>query len=168
MTFCRYETLYLVPFARYSASKIPVSDFGFSGSPDGQIFRLFLGLPIWDFILTFYWYELYISSPFARYSASQISVSDLDLSRVIEGQLFHLSWETDIGLYNGLLLIRILYLVPFGRYSASKIQIGDLDLSGLPKVKYFYFFRKPMCHFIMTCSVDTNSISRTVREIFRI
>ena len=34
-------TLYLVPFARYSASKISVSDLEFSGSPKVEYFTLF-------------------------------------------------------------------------------------------------------------------------------
>ena len=52
-------------------------------------------------------------------------------------------------LYNGVLLIPTLYLSPFTRYSASKISVSDLDLSGSPKVKYFDFFRKLICDFIM-------------------
>ena len=50
---------------------------------------------------------------------------------------------------NRVLLIRTLYLIPFARYFASKISVSDLDLSGLPKVKYFYFFRKPICDFVI-------------------
>ena len=72
-----------------------------------------------------------------------------------------------MGLYNDLLLIRTLYLLPFARYSASKISVSDLDLSGSPKVEYFIFFGKPIWDFIMMPSVDTNSLSRTVCEIFR-
>ena len=53
-----------------------------------------------------------------------------------------------MGLYNGLLLIRTLYLVPFARYSASKISVSDLDFSGSTKVKYFNFFGKPIWDFI--------------------
>ena len=45
-----------------------------------------------------------------------------------------------MGLRNGLLLIRTLYLVPFTRYSASETLISDLELSGSPKVEYFHFF----------------------------
>ena len=54
-----------------------------------------------------------------------------------------------MGLYNDVLLIQTLYLVPFARYSTSKISVSDLDLSGPPKVKYFYFFRKPICDFVI-------------------
>ena len=54
-----------------------------------------------------------------------------------------------MGLYNGVLLIRTLYLVPFARYSASTISVSDLDLSGSPKVKYFTFFGKPIWDFVM-------------------
>ena len=60
--------------------------------------------------------------------------------------------EAEMGLCNGVLLIRTLYLVPFARYPESKISVSDLDLSGSPKVKYFYFFWKPMCHFMIMFS----------------
>ena len=52
-------------------------------------------------------------------------------------------------LYNGVPLIRTLYLIPFARYSASKISVSGLDLAGSPKVKYVYFFGKLICNFIM-------------------
>ena len=52
-------------------------------------------------------------------------------------------------LYNGVLLIRTLFLVPFARYSVSNISVSDLELSGSPKVKYFAIFQKPICDFIM-------------------
>ena len=54
-----------------------------------------------------------------------------------------------MGLCNGLLLKRTLYLVPFARYSASKISVSDLDLSGSPRVKYFAFFGETIWNFIM-------------------
>ena len=47
-----------------------------------------------------------------------------------------------MGFYNGVLLIRTLYLVPFARYSASKISVSDLVLSGSPKVKYLPFWMR--------------------------
>ena len=53
-------------------------------------------------------------------------------------------------LYNGVLLIRTLYLVPFARYSTCKISVRDLDLSGSPKVKCFTFFGNPIWDFVMT------------------
>ena len=46
------RTLYLVPFARYSASKISVCDLDLPGSPKVEYFTL-AGKPIWDFIMTF-------------------------------------------------------------------------------------------------------------------
>ena len=54
------RTLSRVPFARYSASKISVSDLDLSGSPKFKYF-IFSGKPIWDFIMTFCWYELSIA-----------------------------------------------------------------------------------------------------------
>ena len=62
------QTLYLVPFARYSASKIPVSDLDLSESPKVKYFQIFLeadmqlynGFPL---IQTLY------LVPFARYSS---------------------------------------------------------------------------------------------------
>ena len=72
------QTLCLVPFARYSASKISVSDLDLSGSSKVKYFY-FSRKVICDFIMVLCWYELSIS-PFARYSASKILVSDLDLS----------------------------------------------------------------------------------------
>ena len=46
------QTLYLVPFARCSISKISVSDLDLSGSPKVKYFTFF-GKLIWDFIMTF-------------------------------------------------------------------------------------------------------------------
>ena len=46
------RTVYLVPFARYSASKISVSDPDLSGSPKVKYFTFF-GKPMYNFIMTF-------------------------------------------------------------------------------------------------------------------
>ena len=46
------QTFYLLPFARYSASKISDSDLDLSGSPKVKYFTVF-GKPIWDFIVVF-------------------------------------------------------------------------------------------------------------------
>ena len=70
-----------------------------------------------------------------------------------------------MGLYNDLLLIRILSLVPFARYSASKISFCDIDLSGSPKVKYFTVFGKLIRDFIMTFCWYELSISYRLRDI---
>ena len=69
--------------------------------------------------------------------------------RITKGQNFKLFWKVHMRLYNDLLLIRTLYLVLCARYSASKVSGSNLDLSGSPKVKYFTFYRKPICDFIM-------------------
>ena len=66
---------------------------------------------------------------------------------------------------NRVLLIRTLYLIPFARYSASKISDSDLDLSGSPKVKYFYFFGKPICNFVIVFCWYELSISYRLRDI---
>ena len=74
------RTLYLVPFARYSASEISISDLDLSRSPKVKYFYLF-----WEADLGLYNGLLLIRTlyivPFARYSASKTSISDLDLSR---------------------------------------------------------------------------------------
>ena len=46
-----------------------------------------------------------------------------------------------------------------------KTRPSDRDLSGSPKIKYFYFFRKPMCHFIMVFCCYELSISLCLRDI---
>ena len=58
--FLLIRTLYLVPFARYSASKILVCDLDLSGSLKVKYFN-FSRKPVWDFIMMFCWYELSIS-----------------------------------------------------------------------------------------------------------
>ena len=68
-------------------------------------------------------------------------------------------------LYIDLLLIRTLYLVPFARYPASKISVSDLDLSVSPKINNSTFLESPYAT-LSWCSVDTNSLSGTVCEIF--
>ena len=45
-------TLYLIPFARYSASKISVSDLDLSGSPEVKYFS-FVGKPRADIVMVF-------------------------------------------------------------------------------------------------------------------
>ena len=54
------RTLHLALFARYSASKISISDPDLSWSPKVKYFN-FVGKPIRDFIMVFYWYELLLS-----------------------------------------------------------------------------------------------------------
>ena len=73
------QTLYLIPFARYSASKISVSDLDLSGSPKVKYFYVFRK-PICEFVIVFCLIRTLYLIPFARYSASKISVNDLDLS----------------------------------------------------------------------------------------
>ena len=58
--FLLIRTLNLVPFARYSVSKISVSDINLIESTKVEYFTFF-GKPIWEFIMTFRWYELSIS-----------------------------------------------------------------------------------------------------------
>ena len=66
-------TLYLLPFARYSASKISVGDLDLSGSLKVKHFS-FVWKPKGDIIMVVCWYK--------------ISVSDLDLSEFTESQIF--------------------------------------------------------------------------------
>ena len=111
------RTLSRVPFARYSASKISVSDLDLSGSPKFKYF-IFSGKPIWDFIMTFCWYELSIAYclrdiPHLRFRLVTLTFQGHRRSNIST------FWEADMQLYNGLLLIRTLYLVPFARYSPS-------------------------------------------------
>ena len=54
------QTLYLIPFARYSSSKISFSDLDLSGSPK-VIYFTFFGKPRGDFVKVFCWNELSIS-----------------------------------------------------------------------------------------------------------
>ena len=159
------RTLYLVPFARYSASKISVWDLDLSGSPKVKYFTFF-GKPIWDFIMTFCWYELFISYRLRDIPHLRFRIVALTFQGH-QSQKFLLFWEADVGLYNDLLLIRTLYLVPFARYSASKISYCDLDLSGSSKVKYFNLLENTYAT-LYGCSVNTISLSRTIFEIFRV
>ena len=157
------QTLYLVPFARYSASKISVNDLDLPGSRKVKYFKFF-GKPIWDFIMTFCWYELCISYrlreiPHLRFRLVTLTFQGHRRSNISP------SWEADMGLYNDLLLIQTLYLVPFARYSASKISVCDLDLSRSPKVKYFTCFWKPIWDFVMTFCWYKLSISYRLRDI---
>ena len=61
--------------------------------------------------------------------------------------------------------MQTLCLIPFARYSASKISVSDLDLSESPKVKYFLFFRKLLCNFIMAFCWYELSISYRLPDI---
>ena len=65
------RTLYLIPFARYSASKISDSDLDLPGSPK---FKYFFGKPICDFVIVSYSYELSILRHLrdSRYQNSEI------------------------------------------------------------------------------------------------
>ena len=58
------QTLYLIPFARYSASKISVSDLDLSGSPKVKYFFSFVSESqgsVTTLIMVFCWYKLSIS-----------------------------------------------------------------------------------------------------------
>ena len=73
------RTLYLVPFARYSASKISINDFDLSGSPKVKYFT-FSGkadMGLYNDLLLIWTLFLVL---FVRYSASKILVCDFDLS----------------------------------------------------------------------------------------
>ena len=73
------RTLYLVPFASYSASKISVNDLDLPGSPKVKYFTFFeeADMGLYNDLLLIR--TIYLV-PFASYSASKISASDLDLS----------------------------------------------------------------------------------------
>ena len=116
MVSCWYQ-LYLLPFVRYSASKILVSDLDLSGSPKVKYFYFFRKF-ICGFILVSCWYQLSISYRLRDIPHLRFRLVPWPF-RVTKGQIFHLFWEADMGLYNDLLLIRTLYLVPFARYSTS-------------------------------------------------
>ena len=156
------RTLYLVPFARYSASKILVSDLYLLGSPKVKYVYIFRKL-ICNFIIVFRWYELSIpyrlrDIPHLRFRLVTLTFQGHrrpNISALFESQ----EW-----LYTGVLLIRTLYLIAFARYSASKISVSDLGLSGSLKVKYFYFKKKLMCNFIMVFCWYELSISYRLRD----
>ena len=81
------RTLYLVSFARYSASKISVSDLDLSGS-EGQIFLLFQKAHMGLHNDVLFIRTLYLV-PFARYSPSYTSEdlarnTTFDLLKVID------------------------------------------------------------------------------------
>ena len=158
------QTLYLVPFARYSAFKISVSDLDLSGSPKVKYFNIF-GKLICNFIMVFCSNEL-----FRSYRLRDIPLLRFRLvTSIFQGHRrsnISFFWEGDMQLYNGLLLIRSLYLVPFARYSASKTSISDFDLPGSPKVKYYLtFLRKLLCDCIMVFCWYKLSISYRLRDI---
>ena len=141
------QFLYLVPFAKYAASKIYFCDLDLSGSPKVKYFT-FCGKPMWDFSMMFSWYKLSISYrlrniPHLRFRLVSLTFQGHRKSNI------SLFWEASMGFHSGLLLIRTVYSIPFARYATSKISVSDLDLSRSPKVKYFYFFKKPICDFIM-------------------
>ena len=161
MVSCWYE-LYLVPFARYSASKISVSDLDLSGSPKVKYFNFFWK-PTWDFIM-FCWYELSISYRLRDIPHLRIQLVTLTFQGHRRSNISHF-WEANVQLYNGILLTRTLYRVPFARYSASKISVSGLNLSASPKVKYFNFFWKPTWDFIMILCWYELSISYCLRDI---
>ena len=73
-------TVYLVPFARYSASKISVGDLDHSGSPKIKYSTFFRKVDIGLYNGLLLIRTVYLV-PFARYSAYKIPFCDLDLSR---------------------------------------------------------------------------------------
>ena len=155
------RTLYLALFARYSASKISVSDLDLSGSPKVKNFN-FVGKPTCDLIMVSCEYELSISYRLRDITHQRLQLMTLTFQGHRRSNISPF-WEADIGLYNDLLWIRTVYLVPFARYSASKISVSDL--SGSPKVKYFTFFGKPIWDFIMAFWWYELSISHHSRDI---
>ena len=141
------RTLYLKPFAGYSASKILVSDLDLSGSPKVKYFYNFW-MATCVIIMVSCWYELSVSYrlrdiPHLRFRLVTLSPWPF---RVSKGQIFPLLWKAHMQFCNGVLLIRTLYLIPCARYSSSKISVSDLDFSGSSKVKYFTVHGKPIFH----------------------
>ena len=125
------QSLYLVPFSRYSTSKF--SGFDIDLRPQKTIWghkkynhsRAHIELTIWP-----PWTSSLYLVPFTRYSTSKFSGFDLDLwpQKVIWGpkklnysraHIWHTIWP---------LWTPSLYLVPFSRYSTSKFLGFDLDL----------------------------------------
>ena len=161
MTFCWYK-LYLVPFARYSASNISVCDLDLSVSLKVKYFNFFRK-PIWDFIMMFCWYELSIlyrlrDLPHLRFRIVTLTFQSHQrsiISHFLRSQCATLSKS----------LFDTNSLVPFARYSASKISVIDLDLPGSPKFKYFTFFGKPVCNFVMVSCWYKLFISYCLRDI---
>ena len=125
------RSLYLVPFSRYSTSKVLGFDLdlwpleGIWGQNNLYRSKAHIWLPIWLLWTT----SLYLV-PFSRYSTSKFLGFDLDLwpLKVIWGQKKLCNSKAHIWLPIWLLCTTSLYLVPFSRYSTSKFLGFDLDL----------------------------------------
>ena len=124
-------SLYLVPFSRYSTSKILAFDFDLRPLKViwGQIFvyhsKTHLWLPVWLLWTT----SLYLV-PLSRYSPSKFLGFDLDLwpPKIIWDRIFVHHLKAHIWLPIWLLWTPALYLVSFSRYSTSKFLGFDLNL----------------------------------------
>ena len=123
-------SLYLLPFSRYSNSKIVGFDLDFWplkviwGQKISYFLKAHIWLPIW-----LLWTPSLYPVPFSRYSNSKIVGFDLDLwpLKVIWGQniLYHL--KAHIWLPIWLQRTPTLYLVKFSRNSTSKFLGFDFD-----------------------------------------
>ena len=124
-------SLYLVPFQRYSTSKL----LGFYldlwplkiiwGQNNSYRLKVHIWLPIWLLWTT----SLYLV-PFSRYSTSKFLGFDLDFwpLKIIWVRKKFYCLKAHIWLPIWLLWTTSLYLVPFSRYSTSKFLGFDLDL----------------------------------------
>ena len=92
---------------------------------------------------------------------------DLWAFRVTNGQIFQLSLKAHVLLHNKV-TYKKLYLAPITRNSTSELQVIDLWPFTMTRGRIFYHFcRGPYGNLYQTV-VDTNSLSRTVNEIFHI
>ena len=118
-----------------------------------------------DFIIVFCWKELSILAPFPRNSTSKLQLIDLWPFMMTWGQIKYSFLKSHMWLYIRLVLIQTLYLAPLARYSTSQVVVNDLGPSGSPKVKYFNFFQKLMCDFIIVFCWKELSIWHHFRKI---
>ena len=163
--------LYLVPFFEifeFKVFRVWSRLLTFEGHLGQKIFHHSKGhiwLPIW-----LLWTQYLYLVPFSRYSTSKFLGFNLHLQllKVIWGQKVLYNLKAQIWLPIWLLWTPTLYLVPFSRCSTSKFSGYDLDSWPLKihlwSKNYKIFERLYMTSYLT--SMDTNSLSRTVFEIF--
>ena len=163
IVLCSYE-LYHVPFARYPAFKISVSDLALSGSPK---FKYFYSIrkPIFHFIMVFCWYEPSISYrlrgiPHLRFHLVTLTFQGHQKSNISTFLKKLLCDFVIVFCWYQLSIAYRLRDIPHLRF-----LLVTLPFQGPPKVKYFYFFRKPICDLVIVFCWYELSISYRLPDI---
>ena len=155
-------TFYLVPFARYSASKTSFCDFDLSGSPKVKYFTVFVK-PLLDLIMMFCWYELFILYGFGDIPQKRFCLVTLTFQGRQSSNISPFFWKpVSRRFIDGSLLIRTLISRTVCEiFRIYRFSFVTLTLQGHQSSIYFNFFWKANMVLYLNFLLIHTSLSRT-------